>query len=263
MEKLAIEHASFPADVLLDLNMAGSVLSRYGADQTILYGSMARGTHRADSDIDLCVAGLPRQNFFRALGKCLMASRRSLSIVDFENSQGYFRERILAEGKVLMSVDILKQEIAFGLENLNKIRDNIVSFSKLEVDPKIKVSALTYECLGYYNAIEHLIIRFLKYLSIEMPTGKFSHRDTLRRFDRVLSERAVADFQETVAVVTNLMAFRHVATKIYGFLIDADKLNTIVEDISDRHSDIERMFSQLLETFWCDFCAIASSKTSI
>ena len=147
-----------------------------------------------------------------------------------------------------MSVEILKQEIAFGLENLNKIYDNLETFAKLEVDPKMKVSALTYECLGYYNAIEHLIIRFLKYLSIEIPTGKFSHRDTLRQFDRLLNERSIADFQETVVVITNLMAFRHVATKIYGFLIDSNKLEAIVEDISTQHREIEKMFHKLLET---------------
>lgn len=104
MEKLALDHASFPTDILLDLTMAGSVLSRHGADQVILYGSMARGTYRPDSDIDICVQGLPSQNFFRAMAECLMASHRSLSIVDFENSHGYFRERILAEGKVLISL---------------------------------------------------------------------------------------------------------------------------------------------------------------
>ncbi|MDB9526286.1 nucleotidyltransferase domain-containing protein [Oscillatoria sp. CS-180] len=249
MEKLAIEQALLPADVLLDLTMAGSVLSRYGANQVILYGSMARGTYRPDSDIDLCVEGLPSKNFFRALAECLMASHRSLSIIDFDNSHGYFRERILTEGKVLMSVDILKQEIAFGLENLNKVYDNIETFSKLEVEPKIKVSALTYECLGYYNAIEHLIIRFLKYLSIDLPTGKFSHRDTLRKFDSLLKERDVAGSQEIVLIITNLMAFRHVATKIYGFLINADKLNTIVEDINIHHNEIEKIFYELLETF--------------
>ena len=249
MEKLAIDHAFFPTDVLLDLRMAGAVLSRYGANQVILYGSMARGTYRPDSDIDLCVEGLPRQNFFRALAECLMASRRPLSIVDFDNSHGYFRERILTEGKILMSVDILKQEIAFGLENLNKVYGNIESFAKLEVEPKIKISALTYECLGYYNAIEHLIIRFLKYLSIELPTGKFSHRDTLKQFDSLLKDRGLTGYQETVVVITNLMAFRHVATKIYGFLIDADKLNTVVEDINTHHSTIEKIFHNLLETF--------------
>lgn len=70
---------------------------------------MARGTYRPDSDIDICVQGFPSQNFFRAIAECLMISHRLLSIVDFANSHGYFRERILAEGKVLMSLDILKQ----------------------------------------------------------------------------------------------------------------------------------------------------------
>ena len=249
MEKLALAHASFSSDVLLDLNMAGAVLSRYGADQVILYGSMVRGTYRPDSDIDLCVQGLPSQHFFRALAECLMASQRPLSIVDFGNSHGYFRERILAEGKVLMSLDILKQEIAFGLESLNKVHGNIQTFVPLDVDPKIKVSALTYECLGYYNAVEHLIIRILKYLCGKLPTGKFSHRDTLRQFETVLTSGQVwPDAQTTMATIANLMAFRHVATKIYGSLIDADKLNAVVGDISTNHGAIEKLFRGLVET---------------
>jgi predicted nucleotidyltransferase len=82
--------------------MAGSVLSRYGANQVILYGSMARGTYRPNSDIDLCDQGLPAQNFFRALAECLMFSHRPMSIMDFENIHGYLRERTLSEGKILI-----------------------------------------------------------------------------------------------------------------------------------------------------------------
>lgn len=137
-----------------------------------------------------------------------------------------------------MSIDILKQEIAFGLENLNKTHANIETFTKLEVDSKIKVSALTYECLGYYNAIEHLIIRFLKYLSIKLPAGKFSHRDTLKQFENLLNGRGLTDFQETVALINNLMAFCHVATKIYGFLIDSSER-------SPKSSPTLRLVSQL------------------
>ena len=147
-----------------------------------------------------------------------------------------------------MSLNILKQEIAFGLENLTKVYVNIETFSQLDVDPKIKVSALTYECLGYYNAIEHLIIRTLKYLNIELPSGKFSHRDILRQFEIVLTDKKLPDPKATMAIIANLMAFRHVATKIYGFLIDADKLNGVISDIEIHHGTIEQLFQALIQT---------------
>ncbi|MBE9068146.1 nucleotidyltransferase domain-containing protein [Leptolyngbya cf. ectocarpi LEGE 11479] len=246
MERLTLDNAQLPQDVLLDLRMAGSVLSRYGANQIILYGSMARGTYRPNSDIDICVQGLPAQNFFRALAECLMAAQRSLSIVDFGTLHGYFRERVLAEGRILMSLDILKQEVEFGLENLSKIYDNVRTFSKLDIDSKVKISALTYECLGYYNAIEHLIIRFLKYLNVDLPSGQFSHRDTLKRFDSLVSNTGQQETKNTIATIANLMAFRHVATKIYGFLIDEAKLNVVVSDIELNHQVIENLFRDLI-----------------
>ena len=255
MERLTLENAKLPQDILLDLRMAGSVLSRYGANQVILYGSMATGTYRPNSDIDLCVEGLPAQNFFRALAECLMSAHRSVSVVDLGNLHGYFRERVLAEGKILMSLDILEQEVEFGLENLSKVHGNISSFAQLDIDSKVKISALTYECLGYYNAIEHLIIRFLKYLNIELPGGQFSHRDTLKRFESLVSDRGIQKAQSTMAVIANLMAFRHVATKIYGFLIDAIKLDVIINDIQLNHNHIEDLFRSMLST-------IPDSKTS-
>jgi hypothetical protein len=63
-----------------------------------------------------------------------------------------------------MALDDLRQEINFGLENLAKVYHNIVQFSALQSDTKLKTSALAFECLGYYNAVEHLMIRILKYL---------------------------------------------------------------------------------------------------
>ncbi len=247
MEKLTLEDATFPPDILLDLKMAGTVLSRHGANQIILYGSMAKGTYRPDSDIDICVAGLPSQNFFRAMAECLMTAHRPVSIVDLRNIHGYFRERVLEEGKVLMSIDILKQEIEFGLKNLDKIQANIATFSNLKIDAKVKVSALTYECLGYCNAIEHLIIRFLKYLNLAVPTGKFSHRDTLRQFEKTLSEAGLQATRGTIEVIENLMAFRHVTTKIYGFLIDAEKLAGVIDDVQSNHTAIKGLFRDLVD----------------
>jgi len=43
------------------------------------------------------------------------------------------------------------------------------------------------------------------------------------------------------------MAFRHVATKIYGFLIDDDKLEVVVDRIKNEHDNISKLVSQVLE----------------
>ena len=145
-----------------------------------------------------------------------------------------------------MNLNELKKEIDFGLENLESIYQSILKFSEQEVEKQIKVSALTYECLGYYNAIEHLIIRVLKHLKKEIPSGPFSHRDILKTFFSLSSEINLD--QSTIKVIEGLMAFRHIATKIYGFLIEWDKLRVTISEIEANHNKIKKIFIDIKAT---------------
>ncbi len=138
-----------------------------------------------------------------------------------------------------MRVDEFKGQVEFGLENLDRIHANLVKFSAKTEDDEFKLSALAYECMGYYNAIEHLMIRALKFSSITIPTGAFSHRDTLSAFQTLGHPHMSPGIFKTLA---DLMGFRHVATKIYGFLLDADKLQRLLDQVSTDHEDIKQLF---------------------
>ena len=144
-----------------------------------------------------------------------------------------------------MSEHELQRSIDFGLENAERIHLRIATILQTTTSEEIKTSALAYECLGYYNAIEHLIVRIFKHLQIDIPTGPFSHRDTLARFESLLDEKGVAASGGVVNAIENLMAFRHVATKIYGFLIDLGKLQVIVDEIRQHHAVICQLFKDV------------------
>lgn len=101
MEKLLMTERTFPNDILQDIRKVASILIHHGAMKIILYGSLARGDYRDDSDIDVCVEGIPNENYFRAIAECLMKTQRRVSILDFQNIHGYLKERILKEGKIL------------------------------------------------------------------------------------------------------------------------------------------------------------------
>lgn len=139
----------------------------------------------------------------------------------------------------------LRSQVDFGLENLDKIFQNIQRFSKDEIAQDLKVSALAYECLGYYNAIEHLMIRFLKFSKSEIPTGAFSHRDTIKMFYTTFAEMRIG--LEVVKAIDDLMGFRHVVTKIYGFLLDWDRLRRVVDQIAKFHTDFKQIFLDAIE----------------
>jgi len=92
---------SLPPDAQTALLKARDILSRNGATRIILYGSMARRDFNAESDLDLCVSGLAGANYFRAVGECLKELDFNVSVIPLENTLGYFRQRILQEGKVI------------------------------------------------------------------------------------------------------------------------------------------------------------------
>jgi len=141
----------------------------------------------------------------------------------------------------------LEAEVNFGLENLQKIYERVVYISTREnEDPILKVPALAYECLGYYNAIEHLMLRFIKFLKIPVSMGPFSHKKTLIQFFEIAQYYEITVKQHTRNSILELMAFRHVATKLYGFLIDAQKLNIVANRIRDEHQSLFELMQSIL-----------------
>ena len=93
--------ADIPKSFQRDIHIILYVLKSYNVHKVILYGSVAHGDSQSDSDLDICVEGLDDNVFFIALAECLMNVKHSVSLVDFKSIHGYFRERILKEGKVL------------------------------------------------------------------------------------------------------------------------------------------------------------------
>jgi len=89
MEKLKL--TGLPGDIVQDIELLKSILRRHGAIRIILYGSVARGDYRADSDLDLCFEGISDKDYFRAVAECLMETDRRASILDFKNIHGYLR----------------------------------------------------------------------------------------------------------------------------------------------------------------------------
>lgn len=146
-----------------------------------------------------------------------------------------------------MTRDELQREIEFGLSNLERVFQAIVAFATSTASEDLKTSAVAFECVGYYNAIEHLILRIFKYLNIPKPMGASSHRDTLRGFERLLFDKQLSPSQEILEAIENFMAFRHVATNIYGFLVDWKKLQAIVTEIQRVHEDMKRLFVELTD----------------
>jgi len=103
---------TLPADTALELSKVLNVLAKHHAQRIILYGSFARGDYATHSDFDLCVEGISNRDYFLAYAECLMSTNHPLSLVDMQDAQGYFLERILKEGKVVYESPGISERVA-------------------------------------------------------------------------------------------------------------------------------------------------------
>jgi predicted nucleotidyltransferase len=76
--------------------------SEFGARRVVLFGSLARGEARPDSDIDLAVEGLPPTATFRAMARAAEVAGRHVDLVPLEGVRPEVLAIIEREGEVFL-----------------------------------------------------------------------------------------------------------------------------------------------------------------
>lgn len=84
-----------------ELESLARILAECGAKRVLLFGSVARGEDKAESDIDLACVGVPSVRFFEAFGKLLFVSGRDVDLIDLDEAKESLRKRIEKEGVLL------------------------------------------------------------------------------------------------------------------------------------------------------------------
>jgi predicted nucleotidyltransferase len=72
-----------------------------GAQRILLFGSLAEGRARPDSDLDLAVGGLAADRYFAALAEAMRLAECPVDLVRLEEASDSLRERIASEGREL------------------------------------------------------------------------------------------------------------------------------------------------------------------
>ncbi len=82
------------------VDKAASALKAVGAKEVCVFGSAAHGILRENSDVDIAVAGLPPEVFFRAMAKASRALGRPVDLVDLDQDTDFTRY-LRQEGELL------------------------------------------------------------------------------------------------------------------------------------------------------------------
>lgn len=70
---------------------AVDLLTAAGATEVYVFGSVARGETRPESDLDLAVRGLPPERYFDTVGRLLMALDVGVDLVELDRPGGFAR----------------------------------------------------------------------------------------------------------------------------------------------------------------------------
>lgn len=73
----------------------------FGVTRVVLFGSLARGTARLDSDVDLLVEGLPPERLFEAMAVLSRELGADVDLAPSEAARPAVLRRALSEGRVL------------------------------------------------------------------------------------------------------------------------------------------------------------------
>jgi predicted nucleotidyltransferase len=73
------------------IEKAAAALKAAGAREVYVFGSAGKGRLRPDSDVDIAVAGLPPEGFFRAMGKASRAVGRPVDLIDLDVENPFTR----------------------------------------------------------------------------------------------------------------------------------------------------------------------------
>ena len=90
------------------------LLSKLNCEAIILFGSFARGTQTAESDIDIAVKikkKIDKKEIFKLSNELADLTGREIDLIDLDNIGDTFRYEILVNGKTLFCEDEFKFEL--------------------------------------------------------------------------------------------------------------------------------------------------------
>ena len=79
------------------LEAGAALLKREGAAEVYVFGSVASGRAKEDSDVDLAISGLPPERFFPAMARLATLFRRPVDLIDLDEP-GLFTRFLREEG---------------------------------------------------------------------------------------------------------------------------------------------------------------------
>lgn len=77
------------------------LIKEFKVTKIILFGSLVKGNFHQESDIDLAVSGINKNDYFRAFARVNNISNRPVDLKPLEDLEPYFLQKILKYGECI------------------------------------------------------------------------------------------------------------------------------------------------------------------
>jgi uncharacterized protein YutE (UPF0331/DUF86 family) len=135
----------------------------------------------------------------------------------------------------------VKEKIYAEMENITKV---LIELEKVKDRPNKELVVLIgigAYLQNVYTGMENILKQLLSHKSISIPDTPTWHKDLLN-----LSVGNNFITKETADKIGKYLFFRHFFTHAYGFLIEEEKLEPLMNSISDIYSEFKREIDNYL-----------------
>ena len=210
---------------------AADILQSHGATEVFFFGSAARAGIRENRPIDLAVAGLPPDAYFKAMGAVLCAIKRPCNLVDLDESNPY--------------VDYLKSHGKLQPDLFSRIRNELLQLRGLlgryaplidRCGTTVPDDAETMALAGVLQLLYHGIDKIFTMIATDYDGGiqrGATDADVLERVAKSVPGRGPVISDVLMKLLQPYMSLRQVFCHSYSYDLSWPKIEILVRDVEE------------------------------
>lgn len=96
-----IDIKDLPNSYQEDIKKAVKILKENGATEIFIFGSIVNGNFNENSDIDIAIKGIKREEFYRVASILMFEIEKEIDLVDLDDETDRFSQIILKNGNII------------------------------------------------------------------------------------------------------------------------------------------------------------------
>jgi hypothetical protein len=145
----------------------------------------------------------------------------------------------------MFNLMLIQDEIEEELANINNLISNLQNIKNMELEKEIKKRLFASILDDFYLATEKIFKTIARDIDEKLPEGQEWHKQLLRQMSiKIAKTRPSVIDKKLFHQLEEYLRFRHLVRNIYGFQLEIDRFEHLLNDLSNVADKLE---SQVLD----------------